>query len=327
MTTQITILGLGQFGTSIGLALATQKDQILRVGNDREASISRQAEKMGAFDKTIINLHNAVENAAVVILCLPVDEIEETVKTIVDDLQPGTVVIDTSPLKVPVTEMITKLLGPDRYFVTLSSSLNPAYLEEAADGPQAAHADLFKNSLMVITSNPGVPAGAIQLASDLAALLGGTPLYADPYEADGLMAASDTLPKLIAAALVHAAMDQPGWREGRKLAGKHFALSTTPVTGLNESKHYGTTAILNHENVVRVLDNAIDSLMTIRGMVERQETDALHEYLSQAQNNRATWLDQRVNSKWDAAAQQAVPTAGDFLGRLVGLRPKDKSKK
>jgi hypothetical protein len=78
---------------------------------------------------------------------------------------------------------------------------------------------------------------------------------------------------------------------------------------------------------VRVLDNAIDALMTIRGMVERQETDALHEYLSQAQNNRATWLDQRVNSKWDVAAQQAVPTAGDFLGRLVGLRPKDKSKK
>jgi ketopantoate reductase len=35
MPLKITILGLGQVGASIGLALAKVKDQAVRVGNDR----------------------------------------------------------------------------------------------------------------------------------------------------------------------------------------------------------------------------------------------------------------------------------------------------
>ena len=36
MTTQITVLGLGQIGTSIGLALSGNKTSVIRTGNDRD---------------------------------------------------------------------------------------------------------------------------------------------------------------------------------------------------------------------------------------------------------------------------------------------------
>ena len=47
-------------------------------------------------------------------------------------------------------------------------------------GIDAAHADLFKNSLMIITSPPGADADALKLAADLAVLVGSIPFFADP---------------------------------------------------------------------------------------------------------------------------------------------------
>ena len=39
MPVQITIIGLGQIGASIGLALAAHKDKVTTVGHDKEFSI------------------------------------------------------------------------------------------------------------------------------------------------------------------------------------------------------------------------------------------------------------------------------------------------
>jgi len=47
MTIQITILGLGQVGGSIGLALAEHKENVKRVGHDKDPEIARAAMKAG----------------------------------------------------------------------------------------------------------------------------------------------------------------------------------------------------------------------------------------------------------------------------------------
>lgn len=324
MTTQITVLGLNRVGISIGLALAGHKDQVVRVGNDREISLARHAEKIGAFDKVVINLHSAVENADVVVLALPVDEIEPTLTSIAESLKPGAVVVDTSPIKVAVMEQAVRLLGTDRYFVTLTPAINPEYLDESANGVEAAHADLFKNSVMVITSPRETHSGVIQLATDLATLVGGTPFFVDPHEADGLVAANDILPTLLAAALLNSVTSQPGWREGRKLAGRAFAKSTHPIDEPGETKMPGTAALMNRENVLRVLDNLIGSLQQLRRLIDQREDEALHEYLLQARQSRELWLKQREKSDWNVTVAPTTESTVDILGRLIGWRRKDK---
>ena len=47
MPVQITIIGLGQIGASMGLALASHKDKILRIGHDKKAEVEREALKKG----------------------------------------------------------------------------------------------------------------------------------------------------------------------------------------------------------------------------------------------------------------------------------------
>lgn len=329
MTVQITVIGLGQIGASIGLALSDKTDQLLRVGNDRSIDAERQAEKMGAFDKIKRNLHAAVEDADIVVLALPVDEIHETLKMIVEDLKEGAVVLDTSPVKVAVSGWAKELLPAGRFFLTFCPSLNPQYLEEAALGIDAAHPDLFQRSLIAITSPPGTDPDAVKLASDLALLLGAQPFFVDPHEADGLLAASHLLPKLVAAAMVNATIDQPGWTEGRKLAGQAYAGVTAPVAHLDEVKSLGMSALLNQENVLRVMDDLVTELVNLRTSIANRDEEALSKLLEYAQKGREEWLLQRFKMDWGGEMPQAnLPTAGEMMGRLFsfGLLRKSKPK-
>ena len=328
MAVQITILGLRRIGTSIGLALASIKDQTIRVGNDREPMIARQAEKLGAVDKTVINLPTAVRDADVVILALPVDEIRETLEVIAQDLKPGSVLIDTSPVKNAVAQWAKELLpAEDRYFVGLTPSLNPAYLMETGDNPETAHADLFKNGPMLINSLPGIDESAISLTTNLTRILGATPLFADAVEADGLTAYSHLLPRLVSAALVNATIDQPGWREARKIAGQAYAQATEPVLYPEESKVLGQAALLNRDNTVRMLDQVLIELRQMRNLIAESEAAALQERLEHAQIGREQWWADRLKADYEVKPDNpaAVPTSGEMFGRLFGLRSrKDK---
>ena len=202
MTVQITILGLGQIGTSIGLALAGHKDLVRRIGNDIDANIARRAEKMGAVDHVIFNLPSAVRQADLVVLALPVDQIHEVLVVISQDLKEGAVVIDTSLAKGTVANWAAALLPPERHFVAWTPTINQTYLHENIYGIEAAHADLFRDCLIFITCPRDTSAPAIKLATDLTSLVGAKPFYADQAEVDGLVAANTLLPQLAAAALL-----------------------------------------------------------------------------------------------------------------------------
>lgn len=329
MTVQITILGLGQVGTSLGLALANKKDSITRMGNDRDQGTARRAQKLGAVDQTHFNLPSAVAKADAVILCLPVDEIKTTLEVIMPELKEGCVLIDTSPIKVGVAAWVTQLLPKERHFVTMTPSLNPAYLHEAASGIDAAHADLFKNSVMAITGLPNTDADALKLATDLATLVGATPFFTDPYESDGLQAAVTLLPHLLAAALVEATTKQPGWNEARKMAGPAYARVTSPLLEPLETEFFGQAALLNKDNAVRMLDNAIAVLRDLRQAVKDENETELAQRIRAAVQARAEWQAQRQKGDWGmlVGSAEPLPTSGDILGRLVGLGRKAKPKK
>jgi prephenate dehydrogenase len=324
MTIQITILGLGQVGASFGLALADKKNSILRVGNDREPEVCKRAQKIGAVDQIQFNLPSAVRKADVVMLCMPVDEIQNTLEAISQDLKEGCVVVDTSPVKIGVAQWAEKLLPKDRHFVTMTPTINPAYLVEAEVGISAAHADLFKNSLMVITNQPDVESDVLKLAADLAVLVGSAPFFADPYEVDGLMAAVHLLPELLAVALVDATVNQPGWIEARKVAGRAYARASLPLLEPSETDFHGQAALLNKQNILRVMDNAIASMRALRETIAEGDEKGLADIMRNAIKARDEWQAQRQKANWDMVPAQDLPTAGEIMGRLVGLGRKPK---
>ena len=227
MTIQITIIGLGQIGASIGMALADRKESIERVGHDLDPGVAKQAQKRGVVDRSEFNLPRSVENADVVLLTVPVDQMRETLEIIAPDLKEGCVVLDTAPVKDAVIVSAGELIPAGRFYVGLVPVINPKYLLETTAGLDAAHADLFQGGLMAIITPRGATSEAVKLATDLAKLVGATPLFFDMVELDSLMAATHLLPLLLSAAMLNSTVDQPGWIEARKVAGRAFAEVTS----------------------------------------------------------------------------------------------------
>lgn len=326
MAVNITIIGLGQIGTSVGLALADKTELVYRLGHDRELGKARKAKKMGALDKVSLNLPSAVRDADLVLLALPVDQIQDTLEVMKEDLKEGVVVMDTGPVKQVIAAWVSEILPPERYYVGLTPVLNPVYLHDIDSGLEAAHPDLFRDGLMGIVSPPGTPSEAIKLAADLTRLLGATPLFADPLEMDGLVAATHILPQLIAAGLLNATVDQPGWQEGRKIAGRSYADVSAPIMYPTEPRTLTTAAILNRENVIRVIDSAVASLNAMRNDLLNEDDQALEARLVRAREGRQVWLQGRMVADWAAEETTTVeaPTASEVFGRFIGTGRKKK---
>ena len=70
---QITIIGLGRFGTELGLSLSGSSEWI-RAGYDRKVEAGNAALKSGAVDKTLQSLEEAVAEADIILLAVPPDE-------------------------------------------------------------------------------------------------------------------------------------------------------------------------------------------------------------------------------------------------------------
>ncbi len=330
MTVQITIIGMGQIGASVGLALANQKELVQRTGHDKDVRIARLAEKMGAVDKVALNLPNSVRNADLVLLALPIDQIRETLSIIAADLKESAVVMDTAPVKEIVAAWAKELLPPDRHYIGLTPVLAAEFLQVHDSGINAANADLFRKGLMAIVVPPQTPSEAVKLAADLTRLLGANPLFADPVEVDSLMASTHILPQLISAALINITVDQPGWREGRKLAGRAYSEVTGPAVLLGGPETLTSSALLNTENILRVTDSLIAALQTFRSDIKNQDAEALTGRLERARAGRELWWQQRQAADWateEGGGPVELPKASETFGRLFGIgggKPKEK---
>src|SRR5438105_799687 len=104
MKPRLTIIGLGQLGTSIGLALKKTGADLELVGHDKDREAISAAQKLGAVDKGEWNLYNACEGAGLIVLSLPLAGVIENINLLKDDVAPGVIVTDTASVKMPVLQ-------------------------------------------------------------------------------------------------------------------------------------------------------------------------------------------------------------------------------
>lgn len=319
MSVQITIVGLGQIGSSIGLALKAHNVNVHRVGHDKDSQAAKEAQKVGAVDDVKYNLPAAVREAKIVILALPLAGIRETLEIIAPDLQEGTLVLDTAPAKATVAAWAKELLPQGRFYVGLTPAINPEYLHGTEFGVKAARADLFERGLMVVNAPAGTPGNVFNLVMEFVNLLGALPLLMDTAEADGIFSAMHILPQLAAAALLDATVDKPGWHEARKLAGRPYASVTAGMAYHDDVVSLGETALENRENIVRLLNAYISSLIDLRDDIDANERGALIARLDDSLKGRIRWFDERVGAEWlkGEAQQIDAPSFGDRVNQML----------
>jgi prephenate dehydrogenase len=319
MTVRITLIGLGQIGASMGLALAKHKDQVTTLGHDKSPETARKAQKQGAVASISYNLPASIKAADVVVLAIPLDQIYETLKIIALDIRMDAVVMDTAPVKSVVAEWAQELLPPKCHYLGLTPALNPDCLEAAPRGLSAARADLFQNGVIAVTAPQGTAEQALKLAADFVTLLGAQPFFADLAEMDGVMASAHLLPGLSAAALAETVTGQQGWSDIRKMAGKSYSAATQPLDG-EESAALAEAILQNRTNTIRVLDEYIATLTSLRMNIAEEKRKELHTRLERARRGRAQWQLERAKGDWLSVeiGRQEMPKIGDIMKQQIG---------
>ena len=257
------------------------------------------------------------------ILAVPLDQVRDTMQAVARDLRPDVVVMDLAPVKESVLAWAAELLPAGAHYVGLVPVINPNYLQSHGAGAAEAPADRVQNGLFAVVSPSGTPSEAIKLATDLSQLLGAEHLFIDPVELDSMMAATHLLPQLMAAALLNATVDQPGWREARMLTGQPFAEATGPAAMFDQTGALIQAAQGSREHVLRNLDNLIEQLNHLRQDLSSQDSTSLAVFLERARKGYERWWSERNTGNWgmaETAPKVELPSVKDIFGRMVGMR-------
>jgi prephenate dehydrogenase len=186
-------------------------------------------------------------------------------------------------------------------------------------------ARFFKDAVIAVSVHPGASSDSVELVESMVQSIGSRLLFMDQGEADGLGTAVDLLPKLLALALIKTATSQTGWVDARKLANSAFFHGSEPgITGEADSLSIELSG--NRENLIRVVDEYLDTLHEFRDRIHSNDITSLSETVETLQELRHTWLGHRLTNDWASIESPGVqaPPIGNILTRLFGVGSKGK---
>jgi len=238
--------------------------------------------------------------------------------------------MDTAPLKGSMTKWVEELIPAGRYYVGLVPAVTVDALAAPETGLKGARPDLFKRTVMTIGIPHGTPDEVERLAVNFVKLIGAKPMLADLAESDGLMSIAHLLPQLTAAALLEATVDQPGWADGRKLAGRPFVGVTGGMAYYDDPASVKAAALANPTAVVHALDVLIACLLGLRDQIDEGDGEGLGQRLQAAFDARERWLTERSAAEWLGEGGEPVelPNVGEQLMQMFfGSRIADRNKR
>lgn len=317
--TNVSIIGTGLIGTSIGLALKQlHGDRFKVVGYDADEEAQVNARKMGALDNAEWNIDAAVNDADIVVISTPANAVYEILETIGPFMKPGSVVTDTVSTKETIIAWAEETLPETVSFV----GGNPLIGAGFGQGQQNANALLFQEKRYVIAPTPRAAEDAVRAVVEFAEALEAKPLFMDPGEHDSFAAAMTALPMLSAATIMDAVSSSPSWRELARFASTDFFAVTQP-TSTDPAVSHGVAAT-NPDMVIYWLDELMSRLRKIRDSIvdedARFDVDGpLASTLINAWEARAR-LDAGVVSD-DRPDDNSVPSASEgMLSLFMGNR-------
>ncbi len=281
MGLKITIVGLGQTGAAIGAALKKTSADLVLVGHDRDHDAARRAQKAGYVDRTDWNLIAACDGADLVILSIPLDGIRATLQAMGSELKKGCVVTDTASVKAPVLVWAQEALPTHVSFVG-----GHPIMKRRGDAAQPP-AEIFSGITWCLSAASNVLPEAIQRVSDLVEAVGAHPYFVDAAEHDGLVAAVEQMPTVMAAALQLIATASPSRREMQRLSGTHFVDTTQPLS--HDAGKLAQACLANGDNLQRWLDVLISQLMDVRAQVSGGDREAINRMFDQAIKMHDSW--------------------------------------
>ncbi len=197
----VAIIGLGLLGGSVGLAVRELSPGIATNGYDRDPTVREAARERGLVGEVFETAADAVREADLVILCVPVGAMEEAARELHGHLPAHAIISDVGSSKQSVGEALARALP--------GHTIIPAHPVAGTEqsGPQAGFASLFTNRWCILTPAVDADKDAIAALSQFWSGLGANVEIMDAEHHDLVLAVTSHIPHLIAFTIVGTASD------------------------------------------------------------------------------------------------------------------------
>jgi len=197
MIQNVTIIGLGLLGGSIGLAIRERTPDLHTRGFDLDPDVRVKAQERGLVTKVCETAEEALADTDLVILCVPVGAMKAAAQSLAHAIPADAIVSDVGSSKESVLAGLQTILP--------SHTIIPAHPVAGTEqsGPEAGFASLFSNRWCILTPPDGADPEAVEALSLFWKKLGAKIEIMDAAHHDLVLAVTSHIPHLIARLHAH----------------------------------------------------------------------------------------------------------------------------
>ena len=277
----ITLIGLGLIGSSLGHAFKRAGLAHKITGFARSAQTRKTALEIGFVDEVADTAAQAVQEADVIFINVPIGATQAVIQEIAPALKKGAIVTDVGSVKKAVINHVTPHLPEGVVFV-------PGHPIAGTEnsGPEAGFASLFENRWCILTPMSDTPTEAIQTISHLWEAIGSRVEIMDPDHHDLVLAITSHVPHLIAYNIVGTAADLESVTQNEVI--KYSAGGFRDFTRIASSDPvmWRDVFLNNTEAVLEMLGRFTEDLQALQRAVRWKDGDALENLFTRTRNIR-----------------------------------------
>ena len=272
----IGIVGLGLIGGSIGLKLQSLNHTVYGVTNNDSNEIKAKERKLANI---ISQDYKILENCSIIILALPIKNLINPSKNLIEAIPTKAILTDVGSVKVPIIKTWEKIHD-------LFIGSHPMAGTEKK-GVNAGKIELFDNSKWVITPTNRTDQIALKTLSKLFKNMGCDICFENPDIHDQAVANISHLPIYLASCLIETAYCQNNedlLNLSKKLAASGF--SDTSRVGAGNPSLGVDLAENNTINILNSIKNFKKNISEIEKIFEERNWDVLEAKLKKGQEWR-----------------------------------------
>ena len=272
---RVALIGLGLIASSMFWAMKRSGLAGEIVGYARSAETRDTARRIGLCDHVYDNMNEAVKDADLVVLCVPVGVMGSVAAEISGSLKAGATVSDVGSVKQDVIRTVGPHLPKNVHFV-------PAHPLAGTEhsGPESGFAELFDNRWCLLVPPEGTSPEAVAKLRQLWEGMGSNVEEMDAEHHDLVLAVTSHAPHLIAYTMVGVADDLGRVTDGEVI--KYSAAGFRDFTRIaaSDPTMWRDVFLTNKEATLEILGRFTEELFALQRAIRTGDGDHLFDYFT-----------------------------------------------
>jgi prephenate dehydrogenase len=282
MIKRLAIIGVGLIGGSLSLALKKAGAVEDVIGFSRTDSVRDEALKLGVIDRAANSVADAVKDADVVFLAVPMTAMASVLSELSEHVSSDAIITDGGSAKAQVVDVARKALG-DKF-----SQFVPGHPIAGTEksGPSAAFAELYQNHRVVLTPVEETNTTALEQVRTMWQSTGAEVFDMNVKHHDDVLAATSHLPHILAFNLVGMLAERDDCDEVLRYAAGGFKDFSRIAS--SDAVMWRDICLTNKNAILELLEEYQNGLKQLEQAIRNQDGDTLKSVFERAKKARDT---------------------------------------